>query len=91
MVTTSACRPHPSQDAFPVRDELLSDLSDDEVQLEKVTEVLKPTIISFKHKDDSDLFGLGIQDEAPAARDSSEDQEGETKTSSHTHAQMLTS
>uniref|UniRef100_H3CZ23 RAB, member RAS onco family like 6 n=1 Tax=Tetraodon nigroviridis TaxID=99883 RepID=H3CZ23_TETNG len=67
--------PRIAKDAFPVRDELLSDLSDDEVQLEKVTEVLKPTIISFKHKDDSDLFGLGIQDEAPAARDSSEDQE----------------
>lgn len=64
------------QDAFPVRDELLSDLSDDEVQVEKVTEVLKPTIISFKHKDDTDLFGLGIQDEASVTRDSSEEQEG---------------
>lgn len=81
VVTTSAlCRP-PSQDAFPVRDELLSDLSDDEVRLETMPEVLKPTIISFKHKDDTDLFGLGIQDEASAAtRDSSEDQEGKMKT-----------
>lgn len=69
----------PSQDTFPVRDELLSDLSDDEVQVEKVTEVLKPTIISFKHKDDTDLFGLGIQDEASATRDSSEEQEGKMK------------
>lgn len=67
------------QDAFPVRDELLSDLSDDEVQVEKVTEVLKPTIISFKQKDDTDLFGLGIQDEASVTRDSSEEQEGKMK------------
>lgn len=74
-----------SQDAFPVRDELLSDLSDDEVQSEKVTEVLKPTIISFKHKDDTDLFGLGIQDDASATRDSSEDQEGKMKNIPHTH------
>lgn len=85
VVTTSAFWPHPSQDAFPVRDELLSDLSDDEPQVEKVTEVLKPTIISFKHKDDTDLFGLGILDEAPAARDSSEDQEGKTKNIPDTH------
>lgn len=49
------------------------------MQVEKVTEVLKPTIISFKHKDDTDLFGLGIQDEASATRDSSEEQEGKMK------------
>ncbi|XP_071338007.1 rab-like protein 6 isoform X2 [Trachinotus anak] len=63
------------KDAFPVRDELLSDLSDDDMQLAKVPEPLKPTVISFKQKDDTDLFGLGIQEEAPAAKDSSEEQE----------------
>lgn len=64
------------QDTFPVRDELLSDLSEDDMQLSKVPEPLKPTLISFKHKDDTDLFGLGLQEEASAAKDSSEDQEG---------------
>lgn len=63
------------KDPFPVRDELLSDLSDDDLQLAKVPEPLKPTVISFKHKDVTDLFGLGIQEEGPAAKDSSEEQE----------------
>lgn len=78
---------HSSQDAFPVRDELLSDLSDDDMQLGKVPEVQKPTSISFKHKDDTDLFGLGIQDEAEAiAKDSSEDQEGRMMNVPETHS-----
>ncbi|XP_028989629.1 rab-like protein 6 isoform X2 [Betta splendens] len=67
--------PKKAKDTFPVRDELLSDLSEDDMQLAKVQEPLKPTLISFKHKDDTDLFGLGIQEEASAAKDSSEDQE----------------
>ncbi|XP_044052380.1 rab-like protein 6 isoform X2 [Siniperca chuatsi] len=67
--------PKIAKDTFPVRDEFLSDLSDDDMQLAKVPEPLKPTVISFKHKDDTDLFGLGIQEEAPAAKDSSEEQE----------------
>lgn len=67
-----------SQETFPVRDELLSDLSDDDLQLANVAEPLKPTVISFKHKDDTDLFGLGIKEEAPAAKDSSEEQEGKS-------------
>ncbi|XP_061585693.1 rab-like protein 6 isoform X2 [Cololabis saira] len=67
--------PKISKDAFPVRDELLSDLSDDDMNLAKVPEPLKPTVISFKPKDDTDLFGLGIQEEPPASKDSSEDQE----------------
>uniref|UniRef100_UPI0037E8A1D4 rab-like protein 6 isoform X2 n=1 Tax=Semicossyphus pulcher TaxID=241346 RepID=UPI0037E8A1D4 len=67
--------PKITKDTFPVRDELLSDLSDDDMQLVKVSEPLKPTVISFKHKDDTDLFGLGFQEEAPAAKDSSEEQE----------------
>ncbi|CAK6959638.1 rab-like protein 6 [Scomber scombrus] len=67
--------PKVTKDTFPIRDELLSDLSDDDMQSAKVTEPLKPTVISFKHKDDTDLFGLGFQEEAPAAKDSSEEQE----------------
>ncbi|KAM9392489.1 rab-like protein 6 isoform 2-T2 [Pholidichthys leucotaenia] len=63
------------KDAFPVRDELLSDLSDDDVPFPKAPEPLKPTVISFKPKNDTDLFGLGIQEEAPHTKDSSEDQE----------------
>uniref|UniRef100_A0A7N8XSD1 RAB, member RAS oncogene family-like 6b n=1 Tax=Mastacembelus armatus TaxID=205130 RepID=A0A7N8XSD1_9TELE len=65
-----------SEDTFPIRDELLSDLSDDDMQLAKVPEPLKPTVISFKHKDDTDLFGLGIKEESVITKDSSEDQEG---------------
>ncbi|XP_041855570.1 rab-like protein 6 isoform X2 [Melanotaenia boesemani] len=67
--------PKITKDSFPVRDELLSDLSDDDMPLAKVPEPLKPTVISFKPKDDTDLFGLGIQEEPPATKDSSEDQE----------------
>lgn len=67
--------PKITKDIFPVRDELLSDPSDDDVQIAKVPEPLKATAISFKHKDDTDLFGLGIQEEAPAANNSSEEQE----------------
>ncbi|XP_053727554.1 rab-like protein 6 isoform X1 [Synchiropus splendidus] len=60
---------------FPVRDELLSDLSDDEEKLVKVPEPMKPSSISFKHKDDADLFGLGFSEEVRAAKESSEEQE----------------
>lgn len=50
-------------------------------------EVQKPISISFKHKDDTDLFGLGIQDEAEAiAKDSSEDQEGKMINVPETHS-----
>ncbi|KAM4578463.1 rab-like protein 6 isoform 2-T3 [Fundulus diaphanus] len=74
--------PKISKDTFPVRDELLSDLSDEDLHLSKVPVPLKPTVISFKPKDDADLFGLGIQEEPQAAKDSSEDQEEkETKQS----------
>lgn len=79
LLVVSFWLPCSSQDTFPVRDELLSDLSDDDMQLGKVPQPLKPTSISFKHKDDTDLFGLGIQEEAPAVKDSSEDQEGKSR------------
>ncbi|XP_056143927.1 rab-like protein 6 [Lampris incognitus] len=68
--------PKKAKDMFPVRDELLSDLSDEDIQVATVQEPVKPTVISFKHKNDSDLFGLGIQEEPAAAKDSSEEQEG---------------
>uniref|UniRef100_A0A672Z7L0 RAB, member RAS oncogene family-like 6b n=1 Tax=Sphaeramia orbicularis TaxID=375764 RepID=A0A672Z7L0_9TELE len=71
--------PKVAKDAFPVRDELLSDLSDDDMQLVKVAEPMKPTVISFKHKDDTDLFGLGFQEEAPVVKESSEEQEGKSR------------
>ncbi|XP_034026901.1 rab-like protein 6 isoform X2 [Thalassophryne amazonica] len=73
--------PKKAKDSFPVRDELLSDLSDDDMQLAKVPDPMKPTVITFKHNDDTDLFGLGIREEAPAAKDSSE--EHEEKESKH--------
>lgn len=59
-----------------MRDELLSEFSDDDLELAKVPETLKSNMISFKRKDDTDLFGLGIQEEAPAAKDSSNELEG---------------
>lgn len=69
--------PQVTQEVFPVRADLLSDLSDDEVWPAKGAESLKPAIISFKHKNDSDLFGLGLQEEPATAKDSSEEQGGE--------------
>lgn len=67
----------PPQETFPLRDELLSDLSDEDIPAVTAPEPLKPTVISFKPKDDADLFGLGIREEAPAVKDSSEELEGE--------------
>lgn len=72
--------PKVTTDVFPVRDELLSDLSDDEGQLVKVPEPPKPTAISFKHKDHSDLFGLGFTEETPVTKDSSDEQDAEKET-----------
>lgn len=72
--------PKVATDVFPVRDELLSDLSDDEGQLVKVPEPPKPTAISFKHKDHSDLFGLGFTEETPVTKDSSDEQDAEKET-----------
>lgn len=72
------------QEVFPVRDEVLSDLelSDDDIlpavlipEPLKATPVLKP---SFKSKNETDLFGLGFTEEAPRAKDSSEDLEGKS-------------
>ncbi|XP_031685614.1 rab-like protein 6 isoform X1 [Oncorhynchus kisutch] len=78
-----------TKEVFPVRDEVLSDLelSDDDIlpavlipEPLKATPVLKP---SFKSKNETDLFGLDFTEEAPRAKDSSEDlEEKESKHSS---------
>ncbi|XP_024115909.1 rab-like protein 6 isoform X1 [Oryzias melastigma] len=71
------------KETFPLRDELLSDLSDEDIPAVTAPEPLKPTVISFKPKDDADLFGLGIREEAPAVKDSSEElEEKDSKSSS---------
>ncbi|XP_038623860.1 rab-like protein 6 isoform X1 [Tachyglossus aculeatus] len=61
-------------DEFPVREDL-SDPTDEETPPAKLPEPMKPTIHSFKLKNDSDLFGLGIE-EAGAKESSDEDKEG---------------
>ncbi|XP_054628813.1 rab-like protein 6 isoform X2 [Dunckerocampus dactyliophorus] len=67
--------PKIEKSTFPVRHELLSDLSDDDIQSAKASEPAKPTVILFKHQDDTDLFGLGIQEDPPATKESSDEQE----------------
>ncbi|XP_036454388.1 rab-like protein 6 isoform X2 [Colossoma macropomum] len=62
------------KEAFPVRADL-SDLSDDELVPTKVLEPPKASILSFKHKNDSDLFGLGFEEKTPKSKDSSDEQE----------------
>uniref|UniRef100_A0A3P8VYT3 RAB, member RAS onco family like 6 n=1 Tax=Cynoglossus semilaevis TaxID=244447 RepID=A0A3P8VYT3_CYNSE len=78
--TGASDTPKITKDIFPVRDNLLSDLSGDDMKLLKVPEPLKTSAISFKQKNASDLFGLGIQEKVPAANESSEEQEGKTFT-----------
>ncbi|XP_078498197.1 rab-like protein 6 isoform X1 [Lissotriton helveticus] len=51
-------------DDFPVREDI-SDISEEDLATGKHAETLKPTTVqSFKLKNDSDLFGLGIIDKA---------------------------
>lgn len=59
---------------FPVRVEL-SDISDDELVPAKLSEPQKGTVRSLKHKNDSDLFGLGFEEKSLKSKDSSEEQE----------------
>lgn len=63
------------QDVFPVRDEI-SDLSDNEFIPSKVPEPLKPSVLSFKPKDSTDLFGLGFEEKSVQLRDSSDEAAG---------------
>ncbi|KAG7476825.1 hypothetical protein MATL_G00086940 [Megalops atlanticus] len=60
--------------SFPARDDL-PDLSDDDLPPAMAKEPLKPTVLSFKSKNETDLFGLGFEEPAAKSKDSSEDQE----------------
>ncbi|KAK2517706.1 Rabl6 [Columba guinea] len=57
-------------DEFPVREDL-SEISDDDTSLAKPPQPVKPTVHSFKLKNDSDLFGLGLEETGP--KESSEE------------------
>ncbi|EMP28348.1 Putative GTP-binding protein Parf [Chelonia mydas] len=58
---------------FPVREDP-SDISDEDTSLAKPPQPKKPTIHSFKLKNDSDLFGLGLEETGPK-ESSDEDKE----------------
>ncbi|XP_053852394.1 rab-like protein 6 isoform X3 [Vidua macroura] len=55
---------------FPVREDL-SEISDDDTSLAKPPQPVKSTVPSFKLKNDSDLFGLGLEEAGP--KESSEE------------------
>ncbi|NXS63006.1 RABL6 protein, partial [Brachypteracias leptosomus] len=55
---------------FPVREDL-SEISDDDTSLAKPPQPVKSTVHSFKLKNDSDLFGLGLEEAGP--KESSEE------------------
>uniref|UniRef100_A0A8D0KZT0 Rab-like protein 6 n=1 Tax=Strix occidentalis caurina TaxID=311401 RepID=A0A8D0KZT0_STROC len=57
-------------DEFPVREDL-SEISDDDTSLAKPPQPVKSTVHSFKLKNDSDLFGLGLEETGP--KESSEE------------------
>ncbi|NWT06038.1 RABL6 protein, partial [Mionectes macconnelli] len=57
-------------DEFPVREDL-SEISDDDTSLAKPPQPVKSTVPSFKLKNDSDLFGLGLEEADP--KESSEE------------------
>ncbi|NXF10188.1 RABL6 protein, partial [Smithornis capensis] len=57
-------------DEFPVREDL-SEISDDDTSLAKPPQPVKSTVPSFKLKNDSDLFGLGLEEVGP--KESSEE------------------
>ncbi|MGH0180970.1 UNVERIFIED_CONTAM: hypothetical protein FKN15_005787 [Acipenser sinensis] len=67
--------PQRDKDVFPVRDEI-SDLSDNEFIPSKVPEPLKPSVLAFKPKDSTDLFGLGFEEKSVRLRDSSDEAAG---------------
>lgn len=69
MLSASSCL----QDEFPVREDL-SELSDDDTSLAKPPQAVKATVHSFKLKNDSDLFGLGLEEAGP--KESSEEGKG---------------
>uniref|UniRef100_A0A8C2F0H6 RAB, member RAS oncogene family-like 6b n=1 Tax=Cyprinus carpio TaxID=7962 RepID=A0A8C2F0H6_CYPCA len=62
------------KESFTVRDDI-PDLSDDDITAAKFPEPMKPTVLSFKSKNDGDLFGLGIEEKSIKSKDSSEEQD----------------
>lgn len=66
-----------SQESFPVRNDL-SDLSDDDFIPAKMPEPMKPTVLSFKTKNENDLFGLGIEEQMAQNKNSSDEQDGKS-------------
>ncbi|XP_043095002.1 LOW QUALITY PROTEIN: rab-like protein 6 [Puntigrus tetrazona] len=63
-----------NKESFPVRDDI-PDLSDDDITAAQIPEPMKPTVVSFKSKNDGDLFGLGIEEKSIKSKDSSEEQD----------------
>ncbi|KAM9595933.1 rab-like protein 6 isoform 1-T1 [Morphnus guianensis] len=63
-------------DEFPVREDL-SEISDDDTTLTKPPQPVKSTVHSFKLKNDSDLFGLGLEETGP--KESSEEDKQPSK------------
>ncbi|XP_050190242.1 rab-like protein 6 isoform X1 [Myiozetetes cayanensis] len=63
-------------DEFPVREDL-SEVSDDDTSLAKPPQPVKSTVPSFKLKNDSDLFGLGLEEAGP--KESSEEDKQPSK------------
>lgn len=63
-------------DEFPVREDF-SEISDDDTSLAKPPQPVKSTVHSFKLKNDSDLFGLGLEETGP--KESSEEDKQPSK------------
>uniref|UniRef100_A0A8B9NSC5 Rab-like protein 6 n=1 Tax=Apteryx owenii TaxID=8824 RepID=A0A8B9NSC5_APTOW len=63
-------------DEFPIREDL-SEISDDDTSLAKPPQPVKSTVPSFKLKNDSDLFGLGLEETGP--KESSEEDKHPSK------------
>ncbi|NXS32501.1 RABL6 protein, partial [Pomatostomus ruficeps] len=63
-------------DEFPVREDL-SEISDDDTSLAKPPQPVKSTVPSFKLKNYSDLFGLGLEEAGP--KESSEEDKQPSK------------
>ncbi|NXK68823.1 RABL6 protein, partial [Sylvietta virens] len=63
-------------DEFPVREEI-SETSDDDTSPAKPPQPVKSTVTSFKLKNDSDLFGLGLEEAGP--KESSEEDKQASK------------
>ncbi|XP_039939282.1 rab-like protein 6 isoform X2 [Hirundo rustica] len=63
-------------DEFPVREDL-SEISDDDTSVTKPPQPVKSTVPFFKLKNDSDLFGLGLEEAGP--KESSEEDKQASK------------